>query len=125
MNPAPLRLRAMDLDDLAVLSGAVEGARLKVADMTFERRRRRFALAVTRAGGNPAGLHFEGVLQVATRGIDRAKPESEVEIRAIGCEPGTDAEATVVLAFAGGGSVRLDVECIEAYLAEMPVAETP
>lgn len=125
MSEAPLRLRALDLDDLAVLSGAVEGARVRVGDMSFERRRRRFAVAMTRLGGQPAGLHFEGVLKVATRGIDRAKPENEVELRAIGCEPGADAEATVVLAFAGGGSVRLDVECIEAYLAEIPRLETP
>lgn len=125
MTAAPLRLRALDLDDLAVLSGAVEGARVRVADMTFERRRRRFAIAMTSFGGRPAGLHFEGVLKVATRGIDRARPEAEVELRAIGCEPGADADATVVLAFAGGGSVRLDVECIEAYLAEMPGSETP
>jgi len=125
MTGAPLRLRALDLDDLAALSGAVEGARLRVSDMSFERRRRRFAVAMTRVDGRPAGLHFEGVLKVASRGIDRQKPETEVELRAIGCEPGADAEATVVLAFAGGGSVRLDVECIEAYLAEMPISETP
>ncbi len=125
MTEAPLRLRALDLDDLAVLSGIVAGARLRVADMSYERRRRRFAVAMTRFDGHPAGLHFEGVLKVASRGIDRQKPETEFELRAIGCEPGLDAEATVVLAFAGGGSVRLDVECIEAYLAEMPIAETP
>lgn len=82
-------------------------------------------MALRRTGGMPAGLHFEGVLKVASRGIDRSNPGGEMELRAIGCEPGPDAEATVVLAFAGGGSVKLDVECIEAYLAEMPLPEAP
>lgn len=117
-----LRLRALDLEDLAALSEAVRGAQLRVGNIGFEPKRHRFAVAIDRAG-TASGLHFEGVLRAASRGIDRGNPGAQLELRAIGCEPGPDAAATVVLAFAGGASIRLDVECIEAYLADLPAPE--
>ena len=117
-----LRLRALDLEDLAALSEAVRGAEVRVGNIGFEPKRHRFAVALDRAG-TASGLHFEGVLKAASRGIDRSNPEAALELRAIGCEPGPDATATVVLAFAGGASIRLDVECIEAYLADLPAPE--
>jgi hypothetical protein len=122
MADGRLRLRAFDLEDLAALSEAVGGAEVRVGNIGFEPKRRRFAIAIDRHG-TPSGLHFEGVLKAASRGIDRSKPEAALELRAIGCEPGPDAAATIVLAFAGGASIRLDVECIEAYLADLPVSE--
>lgn len=117
-----LRLRALDLEDLAALDEAVRGAQVRVGNIGFEPKRHRFAVAFDR-NGTASGLHFEGVLKAATRGFDRGNPEAQLELRAIGCEPGPDAAATVVLAFAGGASIRLDVECIEAYLADLPAPE--
>lgn len=117
-----LRLRALDLEDLAALSEAVRSAQVRVGNIGYEPKRHRFAVALDR-GGVASGLHFEGVLKVASRGIDRSHAETVLELRAIGCEPGSDAAATVVLAFAGGASIRLDVECVEAYLADLPAPE--
>ncbi len=119
----PLRLQALDLEDLAGLAEALRGAVVRVGDIGFEPKQHRFAAALARAGGVPAGLHFEGVLKVASRGVLRDQPDQTLELRAIGCEPGDDLAATVVLAFAGGASIRLDVECIEAYLADLPLRE--
>jgi hypothetical protein len=121
----PLRLQALDLEDLAGLDEALQGAVLRMGDAGFEPKRRRFAAVLQRSGGIAVGLHFEGVLKVASRGVHRDRPDATLELRAIGCEPGPDAAATVVLAFAGGASIRLDVECIEAYLADLPLRETP
>ncbi|WP_119420152.1 DUF2948 family protein [Desertibaculum subflavum] len=122
MAAARLQLQALDLEDLAALDEAVRGAQVRVGNIGFEPKRHRFAIVLDRHG-MASGLHFEGVLKAASRGFDRDDPEAQLELRAIGCEPGSDAAATVVLAFAGGASIRLDVECIEAYLADLPAAE--
>jgi len=80
-----------------------------------------------------AGLHFDGVLKVQTSGFDRRDDKAVLELLSIMAEPARDdAEdpATILtLVFAGGGAVRLEVECIEAQMqdigAPFPVRRAP
>jgi hypothetical protein len=136
-----LRLIALDADDLAVLSAHVQDAVLKVGEMRWLPQDRRFALAMNRfaweneQGGwrrrrdhqrRRAALHFDRVETVSSTGIDRDAPEAVLELLAVRFEPGESPSGDVLLDFAGGGAIRLRVECLEAQLADLgPVWSTP
>ncbi|MFC3675303.1 DUF2948 family protein [Ferrovibrio xuzhouensis] len=149
----PLRLRAEDAEDVIVLSACLQDATIRCADMTWQPQQRRFALVLNRFRWEDegqadarrgliriephirvaAGLHFDGVLKVQTSGFDRGDDRAVLELLSIMAEPaGDDVEdpaAILTLVFAGGGAVRLEVECIEAQMqdigAPFPVRRAP
>lgn len=129
-----LKLLALDEEDLAVLSAHVQDAVLKVGDLTYLPRERRFVLAMNRFiwekedasrrthERRRAALSFDRVRRVQTNCIRRDRPDAVLALLAIEFRP-TDAPAgEVTLQFAGGGAVRLEVECIEVRLADLGVA---
>ena len=69
-----------------------------------------------------AALTFDRVLSVQTSRIRRDRPEAVLELLAIAFEPGEAPAGSVTLHFAGGGAIRLSVECIEAHLADLGTA---
>jgi len=129
-----LKLLALDSEDLAVLSAHVQDAVVRVVDMGYARSDQRFALLMNRydwTSEQPrskglrkrAGLHFDRVLSVAYAGFDPAAPEGVLNLLAITFMPSPDGVSGIVeLAFAGGGTVRLSVECLEARLADLGAA---
>jgi hypothetical protein len=128
-----LKLVAFDVDDLAVVSAHVQDAVLKVRDMTFLAKEKRFAAVINRfvwekpAEGafrktwerRRAGFHFDRVLAVRSTGIDRSDPEAVLDLLAIGFDGAEEPAGTVTLIFAGGGAIALDVECIEAAISDL------
>lgn len=128
-----LKLIALDSEDLDVVSAHVQDAVLRVADMGYARADRRFALLMNRfdwENQQPrgkglrkrAGLHFDAVTHVAYAGFDPAAPEGVLELLAIAFLPGAAPAGTIELRFAGGGTVRLTVDYIEARLADLGAA---
>jgi hypothetical protein len=127
----PLRLLAEDAEDLAVISAALQDAVAKVGDLSFERGPRRFTLALNRfrweAGVRAqervrSALQFAGVMDVKARGVMMGDPEAVVAILAIVFEGSGEAEdpsGALHLQLAGGGDIRLEVECIDAVLADV------
>ncbi len=127
-----LRLAAVDEEDLAVLSAFVQDAVLKVGDMLYLPKERRFALGMNRFTWEKAedgrrrdyerrraALTFDRVQAVRTNAIDRSKPEAVLELLAVGFSS-TDAPAgKITLVFAGGGAVEIEVEVIAARLADL------
>ncbi len=129
--PEPLRLLAEDAEDLQVISAAVQDAVAKIGDIRYEPAARQLTLAVNRyrweADGRRrervrAGLQFGGVLGVQSRKLRRDAPEAVIELLAIAFEPGEAPGGAVVLTFAGGGDLRLEVECVDAALADLSQA---
>ena len=136
-----LRLIALDTEDLAVLSAHVQDAVLKVGQMRWMPRERRFVLGLNRfvweavsEGGRRrrpyqrrrAALHFERVEAVRSSGIDRGAAETVLGLLAIRFEARESPSGDVLLEFAGGATLRLSVECLEAQLADLgPVWSTP
>jgi hypothetical protein len=136
-----LRLVALDAEDLAVLSAHVQDAVLKVGEMRWLPQDRRFALAMNRFAWETeqegwrrrrdhqrrrAALHFDRVEAVSSAGIDRGAPDKVLELLAVRFEPGAHPSGDVLLDFAGGGTIRLRVECLEAQLADLgPAWSTP
>ena len=130
----PLRLRALDADDLSVISALVQDAVLPITEMRYEPRRRRFALLLNRfrwedvAPAERRGRDFErvqavlaveDVARVATQGLDRTDRDTILSLLALSFEPGEDGTGRLVLTLAGDGAVALDVEALEVTLQDV------
>jgi hypothetical protein len=139
-----LHLRAVDAEDLAVISSCLQDALVPLADMRYERAAKRFIVAVNRfrwEGCEPCtpgaygaeavfervacGMTFEGVDKVSVHGIDQSKRDVMLELLAIvtgdaaAVRVGPAASArhtTILLVFAGGGIIRLDADGIRCRL---------
>jgi hypothetical protein len=126
-----LKLLALDNEDLEVISATTQDAVIRVPDMGYARADRRFALLMNRFAWEEPGkkgqrkraaLHFDRVDDVKVAGIDTNAPEGVLELLSIRYSE-TDAPAgTVELDFAGGGTIRLSVECLEARLQDLGAA---
>jgi hypothetical protein len=129
-----LKLIALDTEDLEVISAHVQDAVVRVADMGYARGDRRFALLMNRfdweAANNGrdkgvrkrAALHFDAVQSVVTNGFDPSSAEGVLELLAITFTSIDGPAGIVELSFAGGGTVRLGVECLEARLSDLGAA---
>jgi hypothetical protein len=123
-NAEPLRLLAHDADDLMIISAALQDAILRPVDIVWEKGPRRVTLALSRfcweCGGTRvmAAMQFGDVVGVKSRRLQRG-PESALELLAIDFEPGEAPGGRVILMFAGGGDLRIDVECLDAVVADL------
>ena len=137
-TPARLKLLAEDADDLEVISAALQDAVAKVGDIRFEASARLLTVAFNRFRWEGAkgervrtGLQFGGVLKAQARRVRRDAADAVVELLAISFEPAGEGDpgGTVVLHFAGDADLKLEVECIDAALADIsdpwPTPRTP
>jgi hypothetical protein len=132
----PLKLIALDHDDLGILSANLQDAVAKVGDMAYQRGARRFAMLVnrfdwehalaTKAGAKienrrrRSAIRFERVLSAQAQGIDLKSKSSVLSLLAIRFEPHAEPPGgTVTLLFAGNAAIRLEVECVEAELRDL------
>jgi hypothetical protein len=126
----PLRLLAEDAEDLEVISAALQDAVAKVGDIKFEPAARRLTIALNRyrweaAGGRAggervrAGLQLGGVISVKARRLKREPKDAVVELLAVEFEPGEAPGGQVILSFAGGADLSVEVECLDAVLADL------
>ena len=124
----PLRIAALDPQDLAILSAHLQDAEVRVRDMIYLPDQKRFALVGDRfdwigAGRGrcercQTGLHFERVLRVRRAGFDQ-DPDAVLTLLAISFMPGESPAGTVMLHFSNDGAIRLEVECVEAALSDI------
>lgn len=128
----PLRLIANDAEDLSILSASLQDAVAKVGDFSFLPEERRFAFVANRFlwevagkrslglfGRVRSGIHFDDVLSVKHYHLRTDAKEAVVDLLAIGFEQGEDGTGAVMLNFAGGGAIRLDVESINAQMSDI------
>ena len=126
-----LRLKAEDAPGLEVLSAALQDSVLKAGDLKFEARARRFTAVVNRfrwesvkkAGPYErvrAALAFECVSAVKSTRLNRGDSEAIASILSLAFEPAAEPPGgTARIVLAGGGEIRLDVECIDAVLIDL------
>jgi hypothetical protein len=126
--PLPLRLIAQDAADLAVLAAALQDAVAKIGDIQYEPAARRLTVAFNRYRWEAKGrarervravLQFGGVLNVQARNLRRDAAAAVVELLTLAFEPGEAPGGAITLTFAGGGDLRLQVECVDAALADL------
>jgi hypothetical protein len=131
-SPMPdLKLLALDSEDLDVISATTQDAVVRVGDMGFARADHRFALLMNRFAWEDQGrtrqrkraaLHFDRVTDVKVSGFDTNAVDGILELLAIRFSEVDAPAGTVDLDFAGGGTVRLSVECLEARLMDLGAA---
>jgi hypothetical protein len=124
-----LKLAAADAEDLEMLSARLQDAVGKLKDFVWLPKQRRFAAMVNRFRWEDvkgrgtrvrAVLRFDGVTKVQSANIKQGAPDAVVSLLAIKFIPGGEGDpaGTIELALAGGGTIRLIVECIDAELAD-------
>jgi len=130
----PLKLIALDADDLSVVSAHLQDAVLKAADLHYLPAEKRFALALRRFDWEGAqhgkrrrrltALHFDRVLAVRSAKLDKNDPDKVLNLLAITFDQGEDPAGDVTLNFSEGAAIRLSVECVEAQMKDLgPVWE--
>jgi hypothetical protein len=122
-----LKLAALDAGDLAVISAQMQDAVIRLGDITHQKARRQIALLANRFAWDEGserqrrrtGLHFDRVTSVKTQNIRQGDRDAIVSLLAITFEERDAPSGAIVLTFAGGGTIRLEVECIEASLKDL------
>ncbi|MES1199013.1 MAG: DUF2948 family protein [Pseudomonadota bacterium] len=126
-----MRLLAEDAADLDVIAAAAQDALVRAGDLRFDKKARRFSALLNRFrwekvnGAGPyerirAGLAFEGVLGVKSRRIRMDAPDALASLLSVNFLPAEEPPSGIVqLVFAGGGEISLDVECLDAVLADV------
>jgi hypothetical protein len=131
MPADPLKLIALDAEDLAVISAHVQDARVQAADIVWRQDEKRLVVGMDRldweqtlSGGTEprrsiAALRFDRVLACKSRNIDLERPEAVLELVGIEFHPTEAPSGSALLLFAHGGALRLDVECLECQLTDL------
>ena len=127
-----LKLVALDEEDLKIVSAHVQDAVMKVADVSYAAREKRFVIVMNRFAWEERGgfikrndqrrrsvLSFDRVAGVRTSGIDRQQPDEVLSLLALRFEGDDLPAGTIELVFSADATMRLDVECIEARLADV------
>ena len=126
MSGALLRVRIEDVSDLEVVSAAFQDAVFRVGDAVFDPRARRFTLVANRfrweAGRNErirSALSFDGVFAVKTHRFQVSVKDAVASVLALKFEAAPDPPGGAVeITLAGGGGLRLDVEALDALMAD-------
>ncbi len=130
----PLRLKALDSDDLAVLAALAQDAVFPAAEMKWDAKARRFAILLNRFRWEDADnarlrkrpfervqslLVIEDVTRVQSQGVDKSDADMVYSLLAIAFHPGEDGTGRVELTLAGDGAIGLDVEALEVLLRDV------
>jgi Protein of unknown function (DUF2948) len=130
-NTDPLKFVVLDEEDLEVVSAHVQDAVVKVADVHWRPQEKRLVIGLNRFDWESAqdlhpdfrrrrsALRFERVLTCQCRSVNPAGKDAVLNLLAVEFAE-TDAPAgAVILTFSGGAALRLEVECLEAELADL------
>lgn len=126
MSP-PLRLKAIDAGDLAVLSACLQDALVLIGDMAYLPEERRFVLAANRfvweqpaQGGEEsyartgAGLTIDAVSAVRRRNLDPRQADRILSLLAI-----RPVEGGIRLTFSGEAEIELSTSEILVHLQDL------
>ena len=126
----PLRLQAVSSDDLISVSACLQDAAIKVSDIAFIPKAYRFAFVGNRYRWeyDERGKHgqrvrsacrFENVLKTSSKNIPLNIENHVLSFLSIHVEAEADGGATIFLLFSGDASIKLQVECIEAFVEDI------
>jgi hypothetical protein len=128
-EPVPLRLLALDPEDLTVISAHVQDAVVKVGDLAWLPTEKRFALMMRRYDWEGAAIgqhrrrltamHFERVTALKALNIDPKAKDTVLNLLAVTFTPSDAPSGELVLTFSGGAALKLHAECIEAQLKDL------
>jgi hypothetical protein len=128
---AALRLRAEDSAGLEVLSAAMQDSVLTAGDLSYDAKARRFMALVNRFRWESAGKHgpyervrsvlaVEGATNVQSSKFSRADKAAVASVLSLAFAPDEEPPSgKLSFVLAGGGEIRMNVECIDALLLDM------
>ena len=132
MPTEPLKLMALDEDDLATISAFMQDAVFLPRDITVSKVAGQFQLLANRfvweekrgffkkPARRRTALIFKRVSAVRSVGIDRDSDEAVGNLLSIQFEKtGDGPEGALILTLSGGGEIVADVECIEVLLSDL------
>jgi Protein of unknown function (DUF2948) len=124
-----LKLIALDREGLGVISAHIQDTCVKRVDMTWLPKQRRFLVAGMRYDwvGAKTGpeervssvLRFDRVLRVSHLGLEETDSDATLNLLGVAFEKTDPPAGIIILAFADGALVRLEVECVEAELRDI------
>lgn len=130
----PLRLKALDADDMPIVAALVQDAVFPLTEMNWDRRERRFAILLNRfrwedkAAAERGSREFErvqtvmvidDVMAVRSQGFDRVDKDLVLSILTMSFQPGEDGSGQVEITLAGDGAIRFDVEALGITLHDV------
>ena len=127
-DAAPLKLLAHEAEDLAVISAALQDAVAKIGDIRWDAQGRTLTLACNRfrwESGAKKGERVRSALQlgdvtgVQARKLRRDARQAVVELLSVAFEAGEAPGGSVLLTFAGGGDLKVSVDCLDVVLADV------
>jgi len=134
-NVDELKLVVLDRDDIEVVSAHVQDALVRVADIFWQPREQRFVMALNRFDWMTAAdskaksnadyrrcrtaLRFERVIGCKCRNLDQSNKDARLNLLAVEFAERDAPAGLVTMTFSGGGVIRLEVECLEAELADL------
>lgn len=131
---APLRLIAMDADDLQVISTLVQDAVFPASEISWDARHRRFALLLNRFRWEDAPaakrrdrpvervqsvLFVSDVLKVQSQGVERGDKDLILSLLSLSFVAGKDGMGRLELVLAGDGAIALEVETLDVTLQDV------
>jgi hypothetical protein len=126
-----LKFVVLDEEDLEVVSAHLQDAVVNASDVLWRPAEKRVVVALSRfdwesaQGENPqyrrraAALRFERVLACKSRDVNPAGKDAALNLLAVEFSESDAPAGTVTLTFSGGAMLRLEVECLEAELADL------
>ena len=130
----PLRLKALDSDDLAVMSSLTQDAVFPASEMRWDRKARRFALLLNRFRWEDAPnakigkrsvervqavMSIEDVMSVKSQGVQAGDADTIMSLLSVSFEPSTDGMGRVLMTLSGDGAIAIEVEALEIMLADV------
>jgi len=134
-NIDELKLVALDRDDIEVVSAHVQDALVRIGDIFWQPREHRFVMALNRfdwmTAADPEGennadfrrcrtaLRFDRVISCKCRNLDQSNRDARLNLLAVEFAERNGPAGLVTMIFSGGAVIRLEVECLEAELADL------
>jgi len=131
MSADLLKFVVLDEEDLEIVSAHVQDAVVNAVDVMWRPQEKRVVIGLNRfdwegaQNGNPeyhrrrAALRFERVLACKCRDIDPKGNDVVLNLLAVEFTEKDAPSGVVTLTFSGGKAMRLEVECLEAELADL------
>lgn len=136
----PLKLMAMDVDDLNVISACVQDGIIKSSEIDYNAKTQQLVIPLNRfAWESPASrrwffkkherrrsvLHFERVEAMRSKLVNQSNEDEVLSLLTMNFSPKDEAanpSGTIELIFSAGARIAFDVECIEARLSDLGAA---
>lgn len=127
----PLKLIALDQDDLEVVSAHLQDALVRTSEILWRPAERRVVIGLNRFDWEAvhckapeyrrrsAALRFERVLSCKAHNVDHSDKNAVLNLLTVDFRPSDVPAGVVTLMFSGGGALRLEVECLEAEFVDL------